>query len=119
YAKIEGRAPYLTPETWALFPDHLDDVGNPKGSRFVPLEEVLDEIETGGRPKGGVSSYTSGIPSVGAESIVGLGQFDYAKTKYVPQEFFEAMNKGHVESRDVLLYKDGGRPGQFEPHVTL
>ena len=29
------------------------------------------------------------------------------------------MRKGHVKNRDVLLYKDGGRPGEFEPHMTL
>jgi type I restriction enzyme S subunit len=29
------------------------------------------------------------------------------------------MGKGHVRDRDVLLYKDGGRPGEFEPHVTM
>ena len=29
------------------------------------------------------------------------------------------MTKGLVQGRDVLLYKDGGRPGEFEPHVTL
>ena len=29
------------------------------------------------------------------------------------------MKKGHIKSRDVLLYKDGGRSGEFEPHVTL
>jgi type I restriction enzyme S subunit len=118
-AKMRGQAPYLAPEIWALFPDKLDNDGKPEGWRQAVLEEILGELETGGRPKGGVSGYTFGVPSVGAESIVGLGIFDYSKTKYVPKEFFEAMTKGHVKSRDVLLYKDGGRPGQFEPHVTL
>jgi type I restriction enzyme S subunit len=59
------------------------------------------------------------VPSIGAESIVGLGVFDYSKTKFVPRSFFDGMTKGRVESRDVLLYKDGGRPGEFEPHATL
>jgi type I restriction enzyme, S subunit len=118
-AKVEGRLPYLAPGIWAFFPDRLDEERKPKGWKVAVLETVLQELETGGRPKGGVSAYTSGIPSVGAESIVGLGTFDYAKTKYVPREFFEAMTKGRVKSRDVLLYKDGGRPGAFEPHLTL
>jgi type I restriction enzyme S subunit len=91
----------------------------PSGWEIVPLEDVLAEIEVGSRPRGGVSQYTTGVPSIGAESIVGLGQFDYAKTKYVPPEFFETMKRGHAKHRDVLLYKDGGRPGEFEPHVTL
>jgi type I restriction enzyme S subunit len=91
----------------------------PEGWRVAPLEDVLTEIEVGTRPRGGVSKYKTGVPSIGAESIVGLGQFDYAKTKYVPPEFFTSMKRGHVKDRDVLLYKDGGRPGEFEPHVTL
>ena len=30
-AKMEGRAPYLAPDIWALFPDRLDDEGKPEG----------------------------------------------------------------------------------------
>lgn len=30
-AKMEGRAPYLDPEIWDLFPDRLDDEGKPEG----------------------------------------------------------------------------------------
>ena len=30
-AKMEGRAPYLAPEIWALFPDRLDNEGKPEG----------------------------------------------------------------------------------------
>jgi type I restriction enzyme S subunit len=29
-AKMEGRAPYLAPDTWALFPDRLGDEGTPE-----------------------------------------------------------------------------------------
>ena len=32
-AKMEGRAPYLAPEIWSLFPDRLDDEGKPEGGR--------------------------------------------------------------------------------------
>jgi type I restriction enzyme S subunit len=118
-AKMEGRAPYLAADIWSLFPDRLDDDGKPEGWHMIRLEQILTTLETGGRPKGGVSSYRSGVPSVGAESITRLGEFDFSKTKYVPEEFFRSMKKGHVKSRDVLLYKDGGKPGLFEPHVTL
>jgi type I restriction enzyme S subunit len=30
-AKMEGRAPYLAPDIWSLFPDRLDDGGKPEG----------------------------------------------------------------------------------------
>jgi type I restriction enzyme S subunit len=76
-------------------------------------------VETGARPKGGVSQYTSGVPSIGAESIIGLGQFDFTKTKFVPEEFFTSMRRGVIQDRDILVYKDGGRPGDFKPHVTM
>lgn len=29
-AKLEGRAPYLSPDLWSLFPDRLDDEGKPE-----------------------------------------------------------------------------------------
>ncbi|MEW6774926.1 MAG: restriction endonuclease subunit S [Bdellovibrionota bacterium] len=122
-AKAAGKKPYgMDDATAALFPDSFEDseLGEiPRGWRVGALESVLGELEVGGRPKGGVSAYTEGVPSIGAESIAGLGIFDFSKTKYVPREFFEAMAKGHIQNRDVLLYKDGGRPGEFEPHATL
>jgi type I restriction enzyme, S subunit len=40
-AKMEGRAPYLTPELWSLFPDRFDDEGKPKGWRQYRLEELV------------------------------------------------------------------------------
>jgi type I restriction enzyme S subunit len=118
-AKMEGRVAYLLSDIWSRFPNRLDSDGKPEGWQTAVLEDAIDELETGGRPKGGVSAYADGIPSIGAESIVGLGQFDFSKTKFVPQEFFRAMKKGLIKNRDVLLYKDGGRPGLFEPHLTL
>jgi hypothetical protein len=36
-AKMEGGAPYLAPEIWALFPDRLDDEGKPKEWEQRPL----------------------------------------------------------------------------------
>ena len=58
------------------------------------------------------------VPSVGAESVKRVGVFDYGKTKYVDHSFFEAMKKGKVEDGDVLVYKDGGKPGELRPAVT-
>src|SRR5665647_3299372 len=121
-AKAEGRDTGLPPHLADLFPDRLVDseLGEiPEGWEVRPLGDLLEVLETGGRPKGGVARYDSGVPSVGAESIVGLGIHDFSKTKYVPREYFDAMKRGHIQDRDVLLYKDGGKPGQFEPHVTL
>jgi type I restriction enzyme S subunit len=91
----------------------------PIGWEVTALDNLLAILETGGRPKGGVSGIASGIPSIGAESIVSVGIFDFGKTKFVPVEFYQGMKRGHVNSHDVLLYKDGGRPGEYEPHVSM
>ncbi|WP_098019750.1 restriction endonuclease subunit S [Streptomyces sp. b62] len=91
----------------------------PGGWRAAALGEAAPTIESGRRPKGGVAGFSEGVPSVGAESISGLAKFDYSKTKFVPREFFVSLKKGVVRDRDILVYKDGGRPGEFNPKVTL
>lgn len=123
-AKAEGGQPKGIPTSCAaLFPAKVwrtsDGESVPTGWRIDELEEILSVLEVGGRPKGGVSGYATGVPSIGAQSIVGLGRFDFSQVKFVPEEFFQQMGKGHIENRDVLLYKDGGRPGEFEPHVAM
>lgn len=40
HAKMEGRAPYLAPENWSLFPDTLDEDGQPEG---WSTESVYDQ----------------------------------------------------------------------------
>jgi type I restriction enzyme S subunit len=83
------------------------------------LADVLEVLETGSRPRGGVKHITSGVPSIGAESIVGAGIFDFTKAKFVSRDYYDALHRGRLQDRDVLLYKDGGRPGDFRPHVSM
>ncbi|MHB8395293.1 MAG: restriction endonuclease subunit S [Candidatus Dormibacteria bacterium] len=96
-----------------------DDEPLPSGWHRERLGNVLDVIETGSRPKGGVAGYATGVPSVGAESILGIARFNFSKIRFVPPDYFAAMRRGVAKDRDVFLYKDGGRPGEFEPHVSL
>lgn len=84
----------------------------PKGWEVKKLVDVLETLEAGNRPKGGAGNLTEGIPSIGAENIIGLGKYDYSKEKYVTEEYFAKMNKGKVNSGDVLLYKDGAQLGR-------
>lgn len=84
----------------------------PKGWRFEKLGNLLSEIVTGNRPKGGVSKFKKGIPSIGAESINGLCNYDFSKTKYIPESYFSNMKKGIVKNGDILLYKDGAKIGR-------
>jgi type I restriction enzyme S subunit len=41
-AKAEGRAPYLAPEIWDLFPDALDDEGKPVGWTMRKAAELFE-----------------------------------------------------------------------------
>lgn len=84
----------------------------PKGWKIVALGDVLSAIESGQRPKGGVGKYNKGIPSIGAENINGLANYDYSKEKYIPQDFYNKMTRGILKHKDVLLYKDGAYIGK-------
>lgn len=104
------------------FPDTLEEVDGqliPDGWRFETLDSLGLVLESGSRPKGGVKGIHSGVPSIGAESIHGIGVFDYSKTKFVSEDFFQSLRRGIPRDLDVLLYKDGGKPGEFKPRVGM
>ena len=85
--------------------------GVPEGWRVLALGDALADIDSGGRPKGGAVD-ADGIPSIGAENVLGIGQYDFSKEKFIPENYFERMTGGVVKNRDVLLYKDGANIGR-------
>ncbi|MBQ7966429.1 MAG: restriction endonuclease subunit S [Bacteroidaceae bacterium] len=91
----------------------------PKGWKVDYISNIPHIIETGRRPKGGVGNIISGIPSIGAENIKGLGYYDYSKTKYVTEDFADKMKKGEIKGYELLIYKDGGKPGYFIPNFSI
>jgi type I restriction enzyme S subunit len=82
------------------------------------LGSHLEILETGSRPKGGVSGITSGMASLGAENVQSAGVIATTAFKFVPEEFAASLRRGHLEDEDILVYKDGGKPGNFIPHVS-
>ena len=99
----------------ALFDELICDE-NLKYEYIANLEHI---IETGRRPKGGVANIVNGVPSIGAENIKGLGKYDYSKTKYITEEFAQSLKKGFVKGYELLIYKDGGKPGYFIPNFSI
>ncbi len=91
----------------------------PKDIIVKRVSEIPHTIETGRRPKGGVGEIASGVPSVGAEHVKGLGNYDYSKTKYIPKEYAETLKTGKVNGYELLIYKDGGKPGYFIPNYSI
>lgn len=119
HARSQGKPPvHMDQTTAALFPDRFGDDGLPEGWKWSAFEDHYTVLESGKRPKGGAGSITEGVPSIGAESIKRIGFFDYGKTKFVPRVFFDAMRKGKISAGDILIYKDGGKPGELRPAVT-
>ena len=90
-----------------------------KSINYCKIKDLNPKLETGKRPNGGVGNILNGIPSIGAESIKKVGYFDYSKTKYVTEEYFEKMKKGIVKGYEILIYKDGGKPGYFMPNFSM
>lgn len=84
----------------------------PKGWQMSELGSQLDVLESGARPRGGVDPNERGVPSVGAENVIGLGRYRFEAEKFVSEAFFESMRRGRVQSGDVLLYKDGAHIGR-------
>jgi type I restriction enzyme S subunit len=84
--------------------------GVPEGWGKINFMDIISTIESGGRPKGG--AIDEGVPSIGAENVNGIGNYNYSNEKYVPEEYYQKMIKGKVISKDVLLYKDGANIGR-------
>lgn len=91
----------------------------PEGLIYKRIGEMPHTLETGKRPSGGVKGIESGVPSIGAENIKGLGCYDFSKTKFVTEEFAASMKRGRINGYELLIYKDGGKPGYFIPNFAI
>ena len=89
----------------------------PKSLSMVQIGDIPHILETGRRPKGGAAD--SGVPSVGAENVKQLGKFDFSSKKFIPEDFAAKQKTGRINGYELLLYKDGGKPGTFIPHFSM
>lgn len=89
---------------------------SPKCWNQLRLDQFGIQLESGARPKGGInSSIDDGVPSLGAESVKGLAEFDYSDVKLIPEEFYRKLKRGKNRGNHILIYKDGAYIGK----VTL
>ncbi len=120
-ARLEGRwrrgqsLPGLPAELYDLFPNRLvpSELGEiPEGWGVKALGDEISELVSGRRPRGGATA--EGIPSIGAENVIGLGRYDFSREKYIPYDFYRQVKAGCADVRngDVLLYKDGAQIGR-------
>jgi type I restriction enzyme, S subunit len=80
-------------------------------SSHVSLSRVVDQLESGTRPKGGVDA-DGEVPSLGGEHIGSEGRVVLENIKRVSREFFEAMPRGKIRIDDILIVKDGATTGK-------
>lgn len=76
------------------------------------LTSVLFLIESGKRPRGGVSEDLGPIPSLGGENLTQDGNLDFSSVKTIPESFYDSLTKSKLEYGDVLINKDGAQTGK-------
>ncbi|KPF99702.1 hypothetical protein IP86_08695 [Rhodopseudomonas sp. AAP120] len=78
----------------------------------VALGQLVAELESGARPKGGASADTGEVMSLGAEHLADDGSFSFKNPKRIPKEFYEKLPGGRVSPGDILIVKDGATTGK-------
>jgi len=76
------------------------------------LCDVLDTLENGSRPKGGINDLDEDIPSLGGEHLNSIGGFNFISIKYISIDFYESLKRGKINNGDVLVVKDGATTGK-------
>ena len=78
------------------------------------IGNIVDTIESGSRPVGGVKNNTTGVLSLGGEHIHNIsGGLNLEQPKYVTEDFYNNATSGKIKSNDILLCKDGALTGKI------
>jgi len=78
----------------------------------ILLSNIISSLESGSRPKGGVSGTSGDIPSLGAEHLDDQGGFNFTNLKLIAQDFYKSLKKGRIKPNDILIVKDGATTGK-------
>lgn len=82
--------------------------------QLITIENIVDLIESGSRPVGGVKSNKTGVLSLGGEHIHNTSGFlNLEQSKYVTEDFYNKATLGKIKSNDILLCKDGALTGKI------
>ena len=77
------------------------------------LSELLQLIDSGSRPKGGVANIQSGVLSFGGEHINNQCEVEINMPRYIPPEFHNLHKRTKTQLNDLLLVKDGATTGKI------
>ncbi|MBJ7899707.1 MAG: hypothetical protein GC158_07270 [Cyanobacteria bacterium RI_101] len=78
----------------------------------VSLNELLADLLTGKRPKGGVRGITQGVLSLGGEHVSSSGKIDISTPRYISEDFARTLTNVRLLPLDILIVKDGATTGK-------
>lgn len=84
----------------------------PEGWEEVELKLIIETIENGSRPTGGVDFESGEIPSLGGENIIQEGGVSYHPVKKIFRDYFNNLKRGILKDKDILINKDGANTGK-------
>ncbi|NTT85938.1 restriction endonuclease subunit S [Tabrizicola fusiformis] len=106
-AKMEARAPYLSPDLWPLFPARLDDDGKPEGWAEKPLDQIADFLNGLALQKFPAESDTDSLAVIKiAELRNGVTANSNRASRKVPPQYV-------VQDRDFLFSWSGSLLAKF------
>jgi hypothetical protein len=105
--KMEGRAPYLAPEIWALFPDRLTEDSMPGGWSITSLGELASKIGSRATPRGGNAVYVSNGTSLIRSQNVYDHRFVWEGLAHITDDHATRLKGVTVESNDILVHNGG------------
>jgi type I restriction enzyme S subunit len=117
-AKMEGRAPYLAPDIWSLFPNRLDNDGKPEGWRIDRLGSFT-ELQNGYAFRSS-DWQDDGVPVVKIGSVK-PSVVDLTEVSFISQELAESRSVFKLKVGDVLVGLTGyvGETGRVPPTARL
>jgi len=86
-AKAEGRAPYLAPHLWDLFPDALDDEDKPTGWLREPIGKHVSARKGLSYKGSGLTDETEGLPLHNLNSVLEGGGYKNEGLKFYSGDF--------------------------------
>lgn len=119
-AKIEGRAPYLAPDTWSLFPDRLDADGKPEGWVLRPVGDFA-ELRGGKQLEKERISPVGTIPVFGGAGVMGFTDEHNAEGFVISVgrvgaycgQFFSHRGKAWINNNASLIRQFQGVSGEW------
>ena len=113
-AKMEGRAPYLAPEIWSLFPDRLDEEGKPEGWTSEPLLDHARLI-SGGTPKTEELAYWGGsIAWASAKDVSQCSdEFLVTSERSITERGLEESSTRLIPALATVVVARGATTGRF------